>query len=234
MEPRGHAVMMPPIGVVLAIVPTRCEYRRVLAAATENLARAGFDLVHRFDVRACATEIGIPALGTGALGVFVGNTRALWPIFSAARTTDPELASSSDPLELYTERMIDRVAAALPEARLFYSHRQYDGAFLPLQRLAVAAGIGALSPTHLVIHPIYGPWFALRAVIVCDGQPPARTSVARACTCDARCTAAFDRALASSGPERWRAWLAVREACTVGRDYRYSDEQIAYHYSFLR
>jgi methylmalonic aciduria homocystinuria type C protein len=205
----------------------------VLAAVTAELARAGFDLVHPFDVQACAGEVGA-TLDRGALGLFVGNTRALWPVFSAARATDPELARATDPLELYTERTIDRVAATLPHARVFYAHRTYDGAFLPLQRLAVAAGIGTLSPTQLVIHPIYGPWFALRAVIVCDGHPPPRIAANRACTCDERCLDAFAQAIQSSGPERWRAWLAVRDACTVGREHRYTDDQIAYHYSFLR
>jgi len=149
---------------------------------------------------------------------------------------DPELAASSDPLELYTERTLDRVATMLPNARVYYSHRMYSTprAFLPLQRLAAAAGIGTLSPTHFVIHPIYGPWFALRAVIVCDGEPPPRGAAQRVCTCDERCLTAYRDALVTDGPGRWRAWLAVRDACSAGREHRYSDEQIAYHYSFLR
>lgn len=203
----------------------------MLAAVATELSRAGFDLAHPFDVHACASETGAPIdAPRGTLGLFVGNTRALWPVFSAARAADPELAASTDPLELYTERVIDQVAAG---ARVYYSHRTYGGAFLPLQRLAVAAGIGTLSPTHLVIHPVYGPWFALRAVIVCEGEPPPRRVAPRACTCDERCLDAFTRAAASSGPERWKAWLAVRDACSAGREHRYSDEQIAYHYSFL-
>jgi methylmalonic aciduria homocystinuria type C protein len=192
--------------------------------------------VHPFDAHACASETGaaITRDPSQALGLFIGNTRALWPRFVAARAGDAELAAAAHPLELYSERVIDRVAASLPHARVYYAHRTYDGAFLPLQRLAVAAGIGALSPTHLVIHPVYGPWFALRAVIVCDGAVPVQSPRVRLpCTCDERCTSAFAQAVEATGPDRWRAWLAVRDSCTVGRDHRYSDEQIAYHYSFL-
>jgi methylmalonic aciduria homocystinuria type C protein len=29
----------------------------------------------------------------------------------------------------------------------------------------------------------------------------------------------------------WRSWLAVRDACPVGRSARYAEEQIAYHYT---
>jgi hypothetical protein len=67
-----------------------------------------------------------------------------------------------------------------------------------------------------------------------DGEPPARSVAEHVCTCDQRCLDAFTRAVGSKGPERWRAWLEVRDACTAGREHRYSDEQIAYHYSFLR
>lgn len=206
-----------------------------LTALAGQLARAGFDLVHSFDARTAVAETGaaIDLVGQ-AVGVFVGNTRALWPAFTAARAADAELATAQHPLDLYSERTIDRAAQALSNARVFYTHRTYAGAFLPMQRLAAAAGIATLAPTQLLIHPTYGPWFALRALIICDGEPPPRVRLPPVCTCDARCTDAFARAVSSTGPERWRAWLAVREACTVGRDYRYSDEQIEHHYSALR
>lgn len=178
-----------------------------------------FDIVHAFDPRAC----GVPAIVDPArpVGLLIGNTRALWPHFLAGRRDVPH------PLDDYTERMI--VAD-----RVFYAHRQYDGAFLPFQRIAVASGFGALSSSQLVIHPEYGPWFGLRAVILVEGVPPARTPVALPCACGSTCRAAFDRAMAMPrGPARQAAWLAVRDACSVGRAYRYSEEQISHHYSFL-
>lgn len=186
----------------------------------EALAAAGFDIVHAFDPRAC----DVPALVDPArpVGLLVGNTRALWPHFVAARKP------VTHALDLYTEETIGPLSD-----HVFYAHRQYDGAFLPFQRIAVAAGFGALSPSQLVIHPVFGPWFALRAVILVEGVPIVRMPIARACRCDASCTAAFERAMATTGPERPAAWLAVRDACTVGREYRYSEEQLAYHYSFL-
>jgi len=30
--------------------------------------------------------------------------------------------------------------------------------------------------------------------------------------------------------DAWRQWLNVRDACPLGRAYRYGDDQIAYHY----
>lgn len=195
--------------------------------AIAALARAGFDIAHTFDAATLGREAGFELLaGGGACGILVGNTRALWEPFREA-LHDPALAAERDPLERYTERAI---AAAFPAARVIYGHRRYGGAFFPLQRLAVATGLGALAPTHLVVHPVYGPWFALRAVVLVDGPVTARAPIAQPCRCDARCTAALETALVAAGPDTWRAWLAVRDACEL-RACRYSDEQIRYHYT---
>jgi methylmalonic aciduria homocystinuria type C protein len=190
------------------------------------LAAAGFDLAHTFDAAAFAREPGLAMLaGEARLGILIGNTRALWAPFTAAMR-DPALAAERDPLDRYTERVID---ATFPGARRYYGHRRHDGAFLPLQRLAAATGLGALAPNHLVIHPIYGPWIALRAVVVIDGDPPLRAPIPRPCRCDASCEA---RWLIAQGSEDWRDWLAVRDSCSL-RTWRYSDEQALYHYSGL-
>jgi len=192
-----------------------------------NLTAAGFDVAHTFDTAAVAGEPGLAMLaGEARLGILIGNTRALWPPFTAAMR-DPALAAERDPLERYTEQTI---GAAFPTgARIFYGHRLYDGAFVPLQRLAAATGLGALSPNHLVIHPIYGPWFALRAIVVTHGDPPARAAIAMPCACSSSCTASFMRAQRS---DDWRDWLAVRDSCAL-RSWRYSDDQIRYHYDKL-
>ena len=192
---------------------------------SDLLARAGLDIVHRFDARAVAAVLALPALAAAPVGVLVGNTRALWEPFLAARRADPELRASRDPIELYVERAI---ATAFPGAPAMFAHRRYDGQFLPFQRIAVASGLGALAPIGLVIHADYGPWFALRALVMCDGVVPAPLTASLPCQCDASCLEALDRARDSHD---WHAWLAVRDACPIGRAHRYSDAQIAYHYA---
>lgn len=195
----------------------------------DSLARHGFDVVHAF--AAATGEPGLELLLDPARprAVLVGNTRVLWPLFAAARSADRELVDATDPIELYTERVIEPIAAAL-DGRVYYSHRRYDDHYLPFQRLAVAAGLAALSPSQLLIHPVYGPWFALRAVIVLAGDAPVTTRVRQPCECSAG-TCVADFAHASAHADDWGAWLAVRDACPVGRSYRYSEQQIAYHYS---
>ncbi len=187
--------------------------------AIATLVADGFDLVHAFDAHAAAHEPGWERLANGPrLGLLVANTRALWPIFSARRRAEPH------PLDRYTERSL---AAAFPDAPVYFAHVAEAGAFLPFTRLAVAVGLAALAPSHLVIHPIYGPWIALRAVVTLEGEPPTRTPIAKPCRCGAPCERALAAALSSTD---WRAWLAVRDACTIGA-HRYGDEQIAFHYA---
>ena len=197
------------------------------ALALGSLASAGFDLAHTFDAAAAAREPGLAVLaGRERLGILIGNTRALWPPFTAA-LRDPALAAERDPLDRYTERAID---AAFPGARIYHGHRRYDGAFLPLQHLAVATGLGALAPSRLVIHPIYGPWFALRAAVVIEGEPPVRQPIPQPCRCDEACATVLAHAQRSTD---WRDWLALRDRCSL-RTWRYSDDQIHYHYAALR
>lgn len=195
-----------------------------------HLADAGFEVVHPFDAAAAAALPGLaPLAGAARLGVLVGHGRALWPVFQAALAAEPALAAQADPLDRYTERVLDRAAAAAG-GRALYGHRTYGGAYLPLQRLAVATGLGALGPGQLVVHPTLGPWFALRGVLLLDGEPPARAPIPLPCRCDGRCAALLARAQAGRS---WRDWLAVRDACTLSAS-RYSEDQIAFHYRLLR
>ena len=143
-----------------------------------------------------------------------------------AVAADPALAADPDPLDRYTERTID--AAISGTGAVFYGHRRYAGAFVPLQHLAAATGLAALAPNHLVIHPTYGPWLALRAALVLPGDPPPPSPpLAQPCQCDAACADALAHAPAAM---TLPAWLAVRDACPL-RAWRYSDEQIAFHYN---
>src|ERR1051325_343419 len=98
--------------------------------ALASLAAAGFDIAHAFDAAAAARDVRLAMLGgRERLGLLIGNTRALWPRFQDAMR-DPGLAAQRDPLDRYTERALD---AAFPGARIYYAHRHYGGAFVPLQ-----------------------------------------------------------------------------------------------------
>ena len=209
----------------------------LLDAMHARAAAAGFDLTAGFAVdawNAIAPEHALPDLRrVGALGVVIGNSGALWPRLCEALAADPVLASDPDPLDRYTERALEAAAAATGvRAAIVFAHRP---PYPPIQRIAAHAGLAHLQPSHLCVHPVFGPWIAMRAVIVLDAEGPSVPApTAAPCECAHGCLPAFERAAALGwNPDHeptWRAWVAIRDACPVGRDRRYPDDQIRYHY----
>jgi methylmalonic aciduria homocystinuria type C protein len=177
-----------------------------------------------------------------ALALILGNTRALWPRLASALAADPALASAPDPVDRYCERVV-RAALAGIDARWLVRFAHEPPPRVAIQRLAHVAGLAYLAPSHLSVHPVYGPWIALRAVVVIDvdGPPGPAPTLAPPCDCAMHCAPRFQAALARAGgapggagaqvESDWRAWLAVRDACPIGRAHRYSEEQLRYHYT---
>lgn len=187
----------------------------------------------------------IPALGgSPSVALLVGNTRRLWPLFIEAYATTA-LAHEQHPLDAYSRLHLTRAAEVVAN-RLGVEH-QVRFSFDPppfavaIQRLAVLAGAAELSPIGLCVHPSYGPWLSLRAAIVL-ALPGPEPSVPSSPTCsDCRgkpCLGPREKVMAMGAAdvtreqlaEHWQAWLAMRDACPIGRAARYGDPQIRYHY----
>jgi methylmalonic aciduria homocystinuria type C protein len=219
----------------------------VAAAAAE----AGFDLVQPFGVahynEGAALAEQLEDFGQpNALGLLFANTRLLWPAFTLAYAEDATVAGAAQPLDTYVVARLNAVIANATGLRrqLVFSHVTQPRAF-PMQRLAERVGLAALSPSHLAIHPLHGPWLALRAVAVIDVAGPAAAPAPpeRPCQgCSAPCLPALAHALSVSGAPlssaavvaQAAAWIAVRDACPVGQSYRYGQNQLAYHYGLAR
>lgn len=218
----------------------------VLVELRARLAPRGFDLLRPFRVGAYNERVepalALDDLGSGDhLALIVGNTRALWPVWLDALAADPALAARSDPLDAYTERALhDALAELRAPASVRFAH-ETGARRVAIQRVAHTAGLAYLTDTHMSVHPEYGPWVALRAVITVAvaGPPGGAAPMAHPCgDCAAGCRPAFERALATiagapseeNARTHWRDWLACRDACPVGREHRYSDAQIHYHY----
>jgi len=138
--------------------------------------------------------------------------------------------------------------------RVFWSHQTADleggpGLFVAMQRMAYAAGLAYLdNASHLSFHPKYGPWFSLRCAVVIENekyvlpQPPPI-----ACPLDEQMQIRVGRAMhvalcaksamSDDAPEMedvrssWKLWLAVRDTAAPQHPYRYTDEQVLYHYT---
>jgi methylmalonic aciduria homocystinuria type C protein len=173
----------------------------------------------------------------------VGNTRRLWPVFLRALSADAALRAEPNPLDSYVTARVRQLAASTlgRSFQVVFAHATSPKPF-PIQRLAEAVDFAVTSPSHLSIHPEHGPWIALRAVVVVDaeGPPPSLKPLVSPCRgCSAPCVTAMRRALSACPPpvteeaiaEHAADWIAIRDACPVGRASRYDEQQLMYHYT---
>lgn len=209
---------------------------------------AGVDLVQPFQIawynRASGDAFKLPDLGrSSALGVLLGNTRALWPRFLDWLRASPQRLDEDHPLDRYVgEVVLQALQPLVHRWEVRFAHEPPPRR-VAMQRLAHLSGLAYLSPSHLNVHFMFGPWIALRAAVVIDIDGPPRPSSGppNPCPdCERDCMPKFRHAAAAAGstPEahaaveqHWRLWLSVRDACPVGREHRYSDDQIGYHYT---
>jgi methylmalonic aciduria homocystinuria type C protein len=226
-----------------------------VAALREALAPAGMDLIAPMQVgwynAAEPPGIRLPEpRGPGSLAVVLGNSRALWRPFLQGLRAAPELLEGEHPLDTWVERRVMEAVARLDaRPRSIHWVNGPGSRSFSMQRAAVATGLVGMAPCHLGIHRTLGLWFGLRAVLIFDLEGPARARGSDpfpCATCAERpCVPLLERAL--GGPvegaqpppflgvrANWTPWLALRDACPHGRQHRYGDLQIAYHYSKQR
>jgi hypothetical protein len=205
------------------------------------LAAAAFDA-------ACAPvapALTLAALLPGARAALVVGSggRAFFEGFARARDAGP------DPLDRYTRAVVQEAARAALDP-LGVAHAELfpfvgESVVVPFQRLGRAAGLGGPSPLGLQTHPVFGAWWAYRALIVLDAELPAAPPVGDGCAgCPAPCVDACPAsAVQRSGfvvsacharrlsAEPCRLSCAARHACIRGPEHRYNDEQLAFHMS---
>jgi epoxyqueuosine reductase QueG len=187
------------------------------------------------------------ALLPGARSVWVVGSggRALW---SAAEASGA-LRASPDPLDAHTERALGACVALLRSegqaAVGAFAHQRRAGAYADFVALGQAAGLGAPSRLGLLVHPVYGPWLSLRALLVTtlETSPSAPGPEFDACRgCPAPCAAAcHGAAVAPAGFEiqrcaatrlrdpRCASRCDARRACVLGREHAYAEAAEAHH-----
>jgi hypothetical protein len=175
-------------------------------------------------------------VGSGGRAFFDGFRRA--PMARDGR---------AHPLDRYTRAVTAAaVPAALAPLGIAHAlHYPFTDAVptLPFQRLGRAAGLGGPGPLGLQIHPVYGPWWAYRALITVSVPLPRRPAIGDGCAgCDAPCVGACPAGAAQRdgfhvpachqrrrAAAECRLSCAARIACVRGPDQRYSDDQLAFH-----
>ncbi|MGH7804971.1 MAG: hypothetical protein ACREQJ_11535, partial [Candidatus Binatia bacterium] len=167
----------------------------------EGLASEGFNLIGMaapaaYDARV-REDLRLALRAPWARSVVVvGNGGGdLWRRVEAWAATSGGIADKADPVDEYTTTTVERVAAPIladagVRSRLAYPFRFAEEP-ISFVDLAAAAGLGAPSLLRVLVHPVYGPWMALRAAILVDveldaprpaeGYDPCPACVERSC-----------------------------------------------------
>jgi epoxyqueuosine reductase QueG len=168
-----------------------------------------------------------PAVRLGALHdaarsiVVIGSAgRAHFDAFLAWVAVDPvrRLARERDPMDAFAADVMNGCGEALRGCRVvhptFYSDVKMD-----FMKLAELAGIGRRSELGILVSPTVGPWFGLRAAVLTPEVLPETGLGVRACdACEEK------PCLVPLTP------IERRSACVVGREWKYSDAAMLYHY----
>ena len=206
------------------------------------LSAAGYDAIVP---AAWRTGLLLPEART-ALVVGSGG-RALWNALRAV----PEFDAQSDPVDTYTARVMDAIAEDLTggghPSRAVYPSEQRGGAWADFVALGREAGLGVPSRLGLLLHPVYGPWLSIRAVLLTVIDFPRGASLGGfdpCATCAAPCAEACPGG--AIWPEGISARLCyetqrthpacalrcdARHACVVGPEHAYAAEAEAHHMS---
>ena len=184
------------------------------------------------------------------LGLLVGNTKSIWSVFEKCLKEDSKIIESSHPLDTWIESRIktacEKILCKNGKQQIRYEIRwvrdSRSGYKFMAQGLADVIGLAPIEPSmQLCVHPRYGPWFAMRAVILLNITSTlnlkANSISFEKSSCEKMGCATVQKEMmkeASERPYDWKKWLAVRDNCKVGAQFRYSPKQIEYHYTQSR
>lgn len=200
----------------------------------EVLAGTGIELVGAFaasewDARAPRADLRADALLPGARSAIVVGSAGP-ALFRAFREhARPEI---EHPLDHFVGTILDRVDAAFANASV--RSRRFEPTFtatprLDFRALAELAGLGTMGPFGIAIHPVHGPWWALRGAWLVDRDvEPSPKPRAPCAGCPRPCLAGADPTTIGF------ATAEMRLRCPVGVASRYDDDAIAYHHQGIR
>jgi len=222
-------------------VPLR-EYQPFPAAV---LDRCGLNRQHVFNVADLPAEVSV-TLGETALYrqlILIGHAgKTLWQCVKAAHI------GGANPIDDYSVQAIERCFAEhLPRNRyrIIYPGNHPVG----LQQLGKLAGWHHAAPFMVGIDPVWGSWYAYRAVVLadtgfCPSQAVDRNSPCTSChakPCITACPAgamdggsfALEKCITyrKRGESQCKHTCLARTACPVGSEHRYDDEQMRHSYS---
>lgn len=214
----------------------------------EAVAAAGLVLRGGFHP---TSEDGLPPFADGAPARSALLLGMVGPEGWGAFSGSPEAGLPSHPLDGWTRRVVCEIGERLDARALF----PFEGPpYWPFQRWAMRAEPVAVSPLGILIHPEYGLWHAYRAALLlretldlpalAERPSPCESCANRPClsACPVGAFTGSDYKVEAcaahiSGPAGalcMEEGCRARDACPVGRAYRYPAAQVRFHMQAFR
>lgn len=179
--------------------------------------------------------------------VFANGGRDLWTHFLEDLRANPShLTETAHPLDDFIGRWIQSVDPNPDSTRRWIQCAEESDVFIDFRPLAVSAGLGTPSLLGLVIHPEYGLWVSMRAVLlstaVFEATPmntnpsPCAQCVEKPCisACPGKAVTISGWSVQQCATFHGESTLCAtqchsRQSCPVGVRHRHSDLQHTYH-----
>jgi len=197
---------------------------------------------------------------SSCLAFVIGNTRSIWTPFTMWMRGESSRLELENPFDTFVHEAVNRACGALLRGvayETYWSCEESADRMVAMQRVAEVAGMAQLDHSlHLSVHPTYGSWISLRAVVVCDlsGHELVRPKLVASLLSPEEkdeAAAALKRALSlHANPQKlcedlhgegmescersidiWRKWIELRDVVKLGKEYRFADAQLEYHYT---
>ena len=210
-----------------------------MPVVSEDLYQQGLTLQGVVSTKSNVGQLLEIATQYSQLLVFGHAGRSLWAHVSMEH---------SDPIDTYSRRIVTRFlqSIACDDHHILYPLTDYP---IDLREIGRYLGWHHESPLGIGIHPKFGTWFAYRVVVAANTDFAVTVSEKGSSACescrDKPCVSACPVTAVSAvntfgldvcvshrrqeGSSCSHQCLA-RQACPVGKEYQYEDEQIAYHY----
>ncbi|MDX3925270.1 MAG: ferredoxin [Shinella sp.] len=183
--------------------------------------------------------------------VLVGNIGgSIWPAFRTWQRNQQD-DGGPHPLDAWSKAVVG-VAAQTASATAWFPS---DPPWQPFQQWAMRAEGLKASPLGILIHPQYGLWHGYRAALGFDealprspkpdGAHPCAACVEKPCMTHCPVSVVSEAGFDVTGCRRHlrtdrgrggclKEGCLARNACPVGRQYRYSQDQLRFHMAALR
>ncbi|HEU5057994.1 MAG TPA: hypothetical protein VFU21_15795, partial [Kofleriaceae bacterium] len=143
------------------------------------------------DIQRTLGAIGLDVVGVAAGAAYqdvlpgcrsvlvFGSGAGLWDAFVAALRADPaRLGGEQHPLDRFVESAVAAADPAPPTSRRWIFCAAGEPDPVDFRTLALRAGLGWRSALGLLLHPVRGVWFALRAACFTTAALPRSASPA--------------------------------------------------------